>query len=256
MARRAIKDVYRASEEMDDSEFQDAAELVGILGRMMKRKSFEGTPRVGMTSPEPAAQENAPAVASDRAQSSKAPVAAAQQSPQSTRRAAAGPPIAVPAAQAQMRDAVRSRSDSTSKSAPRQKERNSHEGTPKSSTQRHAGGTSQDTTPRARHIRVESGASTTPRAPQGVSGRSTATPSTVRSAHRASGSGGSAKGTPSARNPAPILPSAAATLASENVRYSPTLRHSPPLRRSPDLRRSPPTRSPPTQESPYSRQQR
>jgi hypothetical protein len=57
VARRAIKDVYRAQEAMDDTEFEDAAELVGILGRMMKRKSWEGTPRVGgMSSPEPAAQ--------------------------------------------------------------------------------------------------------------------------------------------------------------------------------------------------------
>jgi hypothetical protein len=253
VARRAIKDVYRASEEMDDTEFQDAAELVGILGRMMKRKSFEGTPRVGMTSPEPAVQSSVPVVASDRGQSSKAPMAAAQQSPQSTRRAAAGPPIAIRVAQS--RDAGRSRSDSTSKLVSRQKERDSQEGTPKSSTQRYAGGNSQDTTPRARHISVESGASTTPRAPQGVGGRSPATPSTVRSAHRASGSGGSAKGTPSARNPAPIAPSAAAASASESVRYSPTLRQSPPLRRSPDLRRSPPARSSPTQEIPYSRQQ-
>lgn len=35
VARRAIKDVYRAQEAMDDTEFEDAAELVGILGRMM-----------------------------------------------------------------------------------------------------------------------------------------------------------------------------------------------------------------------------
>ncbi|OCL11669.1 14-3-3 protein [Glonium stellatum] len=46
MARRAIKDVYHAEEGMDDSEFNDAAELVSVLGRMMKRKSWEGTPRV------------------------------------------------------------------------------------------------------------------------------------------------------------------------------------------------------------------
>jgi len=35
VARRAIKDVYRAQEAMDDTEFEDAAELVSILGRMM-----------------------------------------------------------------------------------------------------------------------------------------------------------------------------------------------------------------------------
>jgi len=50
LARRAIRDVYRAQEGMDDSEFEDAAELVGVLGRMMRRRSWEGTPRVGEAS--------------------------------------------------------------------------------------------------------------------------------------------------------------------------------------------------------------
>jgi hypothetical protein len=225
VARRAIKDVYRAQEAMDDTEFEDAAELVGILGRMMKRKSWEGTPRVGMSSPEPVAQ-------------ARPLVATAQRSPQSSRRAAGGPPIADPA---QSRNVARSRSTSTSKPTPRQKEGGSHEGTPRSETRRTTGSGSQETTPRQRHVSVESGASTTPRAPQGVGGRSPATPSTVRSMHHASGSGSSQKGTPLLGNLATIAPSAAATLASETVR------------RSPNLRRSP--RSSPTQETSYLRQQ-
>ncbi|KAF2804973.1 14-3-3 protein, partial [Mytilinidion resinicola] len=43
LSRKAIKDVYRAQESIDDAEFEDAAELVSVLGRMMKRKSWEGT---------------------------------------------------------------------------------------------------------------------------------------------------------------------------------------------------------------------
>jgi hypothetical protein len=233
VARRAIKDVYRAQEAMDDTEFEDAAELVGILGRMMKRKSWEGTPRVGMSSPEPVTQGGAPIGGGN-----SAPAATVQRSPQSSRRAAGGPPIAEPAPS---RNVARSRSTSTSKPTPRQKEDGSHEGTPKSEARRFTGSGSQDTTPRARHVSMESGASTTPRAPQGVGGRSPATPSTVRSTHHASPSGGSQRGTPLVGNAAPIAPSAAATLASETVR------------RSPNLRRSP--RSSPTQESSYLRQQ-
>ena len=37
MARLAIRNVYEAQEGMDDDSFEDAAEMVGILGRMMKR---------------------------------------------------------------------------------------------------------------------------------------------------------------------------------------------------------------------------
>lgn len=45
LARRAIRDVYRAQEGMDDSEFEDAAELVAVLGRIMRRTSWDGTTR-------------------------------------------------------------------------------------------------------------------------------------------------------------------------------------------------------------------
>jgi hypothetical protein len=232
VARRAIKDVYRAQEAMDDTEFEDAAELVGILGRMMKRKSWEG--------PEPVAP-GGNQTSGGTAFGSSAPVAAVQRSPQNSRRAAEGPPLTDPVTQGQSRAVAHSRSTSASKSTPRQKEGGSHESTPRSETQRRSGG-SQDTTPRARHVSVESAASTTPRAPQAAGGRSPATPSTVRASHHTSGSGGSQKGTPVVGSSTPITQSAAATLASDTVR------------RSPNLRRSP--RSSPTQESSYGRQQR
>ena len=37
LAKDTISEVYNAKEGMDDDMFEDAAELVGILGRMMKR---------------------------------------------------------------------------------------------------------------------------------------------------------------------------------------------------------------------------
>ncbi|KEF52706.1 uncharacterized protein A1O9_11123 [Exophiala aquamarina CBS 119918] len=37
LARLAVRHVYEAQEGMDDDSFEDAAEMVGILGRMMKR---------------------------------------------------------------------------------------------------------------------------------------------------------------------------------------------------------------------------
>lgn len=37
LAKQAIADVYNAQEGMDDESFEDAAEIVGILGRMVKR---------------------------------------------------------------------------------------------------------------------------------------------------------------------------------------------------------------------------
>jgi hypothetical protein len=230
IARRAIKDVYRAQEAMEDSEFEDAAELVGILGRMMKRKSWEGTPRVGgLGSPEPttpgAPPPNPVHAGSGSSKSDKTPP---QVSPQSQRRAADGPPIMHSPAEIPPRVSSRSRSTSTSK--PRQAG-GSHETTPRSDTQRFASGGSQDTTPRVRHVSVESGASTTPRAPQ--AGRSPATPSTVRTVQQQPRSGGSIKGTPVLGDSRPITPSAAASAAYDAVRTSPSLRRSPPLRPSP-----------------------
>ncbi|KAF1953295.1 14-3-3 protein [Byssothecium circinans] len=246
IARRAIKDVYRAQEAMDDTEFEDAAELVGILGRMMKRKSFESTPRVGqVASPEPATSAAHPPSNSQPAVPHKSDKAAqGQDNPQTRRRFAENPPVSNTSTQASpqghSRDATRSRSNSASKA---RQPGGSHDNTPRSDTHRFTGG-SQDNTPRAKHqhLSAESGASTTPRAPQG--GRSPATPSSVRSVHHQQhGSGGSTKGTPVRGNTAPIAPSAAATLALNAVRTSPTLRRSPPLRSSP------------THDSPYGKPQ-
>ena len=43
IARNAIRNVYEAQEGMDDESFEDAAEMVGILGRMMKRGLGSGS---------------------------------------------------------------------------------------------------------------------------------------------------------------------------------------------------------------------
>ena len=57
LAQSAIRDVYNAQEGMDDDMFEDAAEQVGILGKMMKRglsgtasQGSGSTPRVGYES--------------------------------------------------------------------------------------------------------------------------------------------------------------------------------------------------------------
>ncbi|KAH9870491.1 hypothetical protein IAQ61_005966 [Plenodomus lingam] len=246
IARRAIKDVYRAQEAMDDTEFEDAAELVSILGRMMKRKSWEGTPRLGgMGSPEPQGPPQTSGGATEQASRTAFPPP--QHSPQASRRAAEAPPSIDTSAQIQARGTTRSRGTSASTSAPRAKEGGSHEITPRVETQRHARVGSQGTTPpRARHTRhtsMESGASTTPRAPP-VGGRSPATPSTVRSTYQPPGSSPSYKGTPQLGSATPFSMSAAATLVSEQARYSP------------GLRRSPPAWPSPSQETPRSHQQR
>lgn len=240
VARRAIKDVYRAQEAMDDTEFEDAAELVGILGRMMKRKSFESTPRVGgMGSPEPVAQS--PPARGAGAQEQTSRTAVTQQ--QSPRKVAGGPPLTDPSTQDQSR-ATRHRAASTGKPSSRERETGGSDSTPRTQTHRRGGSGSQETTPRARHTGADDSASTTPRATHGVPGRSPATPSTVRTAHRASGSSTPPRGTPVINSSTPLTTSAAATLVSENMRNSPALRRSPPIIHSP------------AQSSPYSRQQR
>ena len=232
IARRAIKDVYRAQEAMDDSEFEDAAELVGVLGRMMKRKSFETTPRMGgVGSPEPVVPSGGQARAGhDRGDTDRGiPVTAPLQYSRNPRRAADGPPITISAPQSPAKDSVRSRANSASS---KYKYTGSHENTPRSNTNRSSGG-SHETTPRAKHISMESGGSMTPRAPQGKGGHSPATPSTVRSVHQHASSAGSHKASPQFRNSPPIPESAAVTAAYENMKTSPTDRQSPLLRRSP-----------------------
>ncbi|KIW67582.1 hypothetical protein, variant [Phialophora macrospora] len=42
MAKMSIRHVYEAQEGMDDDSFEDAAEMVGVLGRMMKRGLGQG----------------------------------------------------------------------------------------------------------------------------------------------------------------------------------------------------------------------
>ncbi|KAJ5097022.1 hypothetical protein N7456_007743 [Penicillium angulare] len=43
LAKRAIADVYNAQEGMDDESFEDAAEIVGVLGKMVKRGGKPGS---------------------------------------------------------------------------------------------------------------------------------------------------------------------------------------------------------------------
>lgn len=43
LAKHAIADVYNAQEGMDDESFEDAAEIVGVLGKMVKRGERTGT---------------------------------------------------------------------------------------------------------------------------------------------------------------------------------------------------------------------
>ncbi|KAI9894498.1 MAG: hypothetical protein M1814_003256 [Vezdaea aestivalis] len=70
LAKKAIADVYNAKEGMDDDMFEDAAELVGVLGRMMKRGLNGGaTPGSNATATTPPASSRkdvgpAPAVPS------------------------------------------------------------------------------------------------------------------------------------------------------------------------------------------------
>lgn len=233
IARHAIKDVYRAQEAMDDSEFEDAAELVAVLGRMMKRKSFETTPRMGgVASPEPVAQSGAQIRRDDYSEGDTDrgfPVIAPLQYSQNSRRAADGPPITVSAPQSPRKDPARSRANSTSS---KHQPTGGHGNITQLDTNRLSGG-SHETTPRAKHISMDSGGSMTPRASQGKAGRSPATPSTVRSIHQHAGRGGSHKTSPQFRNSPPIPESAAVTATYESMRTSPADRQSPPLRRSP-----------------------
>jgi hypothetical protein len=48
LARRAIRDLRQGEEEgVTDEAYQDAAEMVGILGKLMRRTSLDGTPALG-----------------------------------------------------------------------------------------------------------------------------------------------------------------------------------------------------------------
>ncbi|KAJ8115853.1 hypothetical protein OPT61_g2589 [Boeremia exigua] len=232
VARRAIKDVYRAQEAMDDSEFEDAAELVAVLGRMMKRKSFETTPRMGeAASPEPVAQSGTQVRNEHSTGDSERgiPVIAPLHYTQTPRRAAGGPPITVSAPQSPPTDPASGQANDTPS---KQKHTDSHETPPRSKPNRSSGG-SHDTTPRAKHISMESGGSMTPRAPQAKGGRSPATPSTVRSVHQHAGNGDLQQTSPYYRNSPPIPESPAVAAAHESMKKTSTNGQSPPLRRSP-----------------------
>lgn len=50
LAKRAIADVYNAQEGMDDESFEDAAEIVGVLGKMVKRGTRAGSSTAGSSS--------------------------------------------------------------------------------------------------------------------------------------------------------------------------------------------------------------
>lgn len=232
VARRAIKDVYRAQEAMEDAEFEDAAELVGILGRMMKRKSWEGTPQVGgVGSPEPVAPHGDQVCDRDSRGGTdlSIPVTAPLQYSQNPRRAADGPPITISTTQSPPKDPTRSR---TSSNASKHRPAGSHAHTPQSNTNR-LSGDSHESTPRAKHISMESDGSMTPRAPQGKGGRAPAIPSTMHGIPQVAGSGGPYMATSEFRNSPPISESAAVTATSQNMRTSSNFRQSPPLRRSP-----------------------
>ena len=62
LAQQAIKDVYMAQEGMDDDQFEDAAEMVQLLGRMMKRGMSgsvgSSTPRLGGEGSTPRAESS------------------------------------------------------------------------------------------------------------------------------------------------------------------------------------------------------
>ncbi|KAI4176549.1 MAG: hypothetical protein LQ346_007860 [Caloplaca aetnensis] len=64
LAQQAIKDVYNAQEGMDDDQFEDAAEMVQTLGKMMKRGMSgsvgSSTPRLGGDGSTPRAGGSSP----------------------------------------------------------------------------------------------------------------------------------------------------------------------------------------------------
>jgi hypothetical protein len=63
LARRAIRDLRQGEEEgVTDEGYRDAAEMVGILGKLMRRTSIDGTPAMGsQASPASAGPSSAPA---------------------------------------------------------------------------------------------------------------------------------------------------------------------------------------------------
>lgn len=56
LAKKSIADVYNATEGMDDDSFEDAAELVGMLGKMMRR-GLKGSRREARREDQPQQQQ-------------------------------------------------------------------------------------------------------------------------------------------------------------------------------------------------------
>ncbi|KAI9853416.1 MAG: hypothetical protein M1824_001283 [Vezdaea acicularis] len=93
LAKQTIADVYNAPDGMDDETFEDAAELVGILGRMMKRgagsQASPNTPGKSQVSPTtPAKSQASPKTPSKSLPSPKTPKT--QPSPHASGRASPG----------------------------------------------------------------------------------------------------------------------------------------------------------------------
>lgn len=65
LARHTIREVYHAKEGMDDEDFEDAAKMVDHLGKVMKRKSIDTTPKMAGTASPPGAKDGSPITKQD-----------------------------------------------------------------------------------------------------------------------------------------------------------------------------------------------
>ncbi|KAL1622752.1 hypothetical protein SLS54_004772 [Diplodia seriata] len=65
LARHTIREVYHAKEGMDDEDFEDAAKMVDHLGKVMKRKSVDTTPKMVGTASPPGAKDSGPVTKQD-----------------------------------------------------------------------------------------------------------------------------------------------------------------------------------------------
>jgi hypothetical protein len=83
LARRAIRDLRQGEEEgVTDEGYQDAAEMVGILGKLMKRTSMDGTPAIGsQASPPSAGPSNGSTMAQARPATTSSPPSAPPTAP-------------------------------------------------------------------------------------------------------------------------------------------------------------------------------
>lgn len=287
LARRAIKDVYRAEEAMDDVDFEDAADLVRTLGMMMKRKSWEGTPRVGGPSPGPVdgpidgpidgpvdqAQGGAntgnrgPPISNDNH------VQTQQPSPRVARSAAEQPHQQRPEPDSpSRRPATRSRSNTATQVAHKKQAStgSTYDSPPKIKIQhassdsqktpprearetwevhfdRTAGSHSQQTTPRIRHASTETASSIASR-PQKVPVSPVRYPSASSTIRQVHESPGSG----SEKQRSPVLPDRSVSPSAAATLASDAMRASP-GRASPGLRRSPPLRASPVQDNVYGR---